>query len=148
MKKRGGLLLVAIIIMICAIIICVIQVINFVDRKNEKSQRYTIEQYDEKAENKQTVVVEVYLNEDVSSQQIDELIEALSGNDKIEEVIQHSSEEHKEKYFGNNTEIADGFEDDMEFGPYLEIIASEDIDFDSIEDQMKEFEFVSDIEKY
>ena len=114
MKKRGGLLLVAIIIMICAIIICVIQVINFVDRKNEKSQRYTIEQYDEKAENKQTVVVEVYLNEDVSSQQIDELIEALSGNDKIEEVIQHSSEEHKEKYFGNNTEIADGFEDDTD----------------------------------
>ena len=63
-------------------------------------------------------------------------------------MTQHSSEEDKEEYFGDDTGLADGFEDEVEFGPYLELIASEDIDFDSIEEKIKEFDFVNDIEKY
>lgn len=148
MKRYKTLFWIVLIILICVIIVCGIFIYNMVDTKREEQRQKEVAKQYEQENIESEIKIEIYFNENVTGDQIQQVISALDENSKIQEITQHTSEEHKEKYFGDDTGLADGFEDEVEFGPYLELIASEDIDFDSIEEKIKEFEFVSDIEKY
>lgn len=147
MKRYKTLFWIVPIILICVIIICGIFIYNMIDIKKEEQRQNEMAKQSEQENVKSDIKIEIYFNENVTDDQIQQVISALDENSQIQEIIQHTSEEHKEKYFGDDTGLADGFEDEVEFGPYLELIASKDIDFDSIEEKMKEFEFVNDIEK-
>lgn len=148
MERHKTLFWIVFIISICVIIGCVIFIYNIIDSKREEQRQTEIEKQYEQENIQSEIKIEIYFNENVTNDQIQQVISALDKNDQIKEITQHSSEEYKEKYFGDDTGLADGFEDEVEFGPYLELIASEDIDFDSIEEKIKEFDFVNDIEKY
>lgn len=148
MERHKTLFWIVFIISICVIIGCGIFIYNIIDSKREEQRQTEIEKQYEQENIQSEIKIGIYFNENVTNDQIQQVISALDKNDQIKEITQHSSEEYKEKYFGDDTGLADGFEDEVEFGPYLELIASEDIDFDSIEEKIKEFDFVNDIEKY
>nr|WP_076776811.1 permease-like cell division protein FtsX [Lachnoclostridium phocaeense] len=148
MERHKTLFWIVFIISICVIIGCGIFIYNIIDSKREEQRQTEIEKQYEQENIQSEIKIEIYFNENVTNDQIQQVISALDKNDQIKEITQHSSEEYKEKYFGDDTGLADGFEDEVEFGPYLELIVSEDIDFDSIEEKIKEFDFVNDIEKY
>ncbi len=148
MERHKTLFWIVFIISICVIIGCGIFIYNIIDSKREEQRQTEIEKQYEQENIQSEIKIEIYFNENVTNDQIQQVISALDKNDQIKEITQHSSEEYKEKYFGDDTGLADGFEDEVEFGPYLELIVSEDINFDSIEEKIKEFDFVNDIEKY
>ena len=148
MERHKTLFWIVFIISICVIIGCGIFIYNIIDSKREEQRQTEIEKQYEQENIQSEIKIEIYFNENVTNDQIQQVISALDKNDQIKEITQHSSEEYKEKYFGDDTGLADGFEDEVEFGPYLELIVSEDIDFDSIEEKIKEFDFVNDIEKW
>lgn len=148
MKRHKTLFWIVLIILICVIIVCGTFIYNMIDTKREGQRQNEVAKQYEQENIESDIKIEIYFNENVTGDQIQQVISALDENSQIQEITQHTSEEHKEKYFGDDTGLADGFEDEVEFGPYLELIASKDIDFNSIEEKMKEFKFVSDIEKY
>lgn len=147
MKKRPIIFFMSLIIAICLIIICPIQIYNFVCNKKATS-KVAVEQSDLTSENQQPhIVIEIYFKENTNKEQIEEIRDILNQNQQIFKIEGHSSEEHKEKYFGNSPELSEGFEDSVEFGPYLEIFASETIDYTSLKQELSSFDFIDTIKK-